>query len=130
MIASAGTWAEDGLPAPRMTLEAAEKLGLNGLKKHFTRQVNTKLLGMADLIIVMEAGQEEALRYEFPFAAKSIYTISEVVDQLSYDIKDPDRKGVDPEEVGSVVCELVNRGSIKILELARTLQKERKQDEN
>ncbi len=128
VIGSAGTWTPEGLVAPAVTLEAARWLELAGMEKHVTRQVNAKLLSQADLVVVMESGQEEALRYEFPLAAGHIYQISEIVDQMAYDIRDPDVAEGNAMEVSQALCQLVSRGSGKILELARKLQRERSTD--
>jgi protein-tyrosine phosphatase len=120
-IGSAGTWASEGLPAPDLTLQAAVMLSLAGLAQHKTRQVNQILLESADLVIVMEAGQKEALRYEFPAVARRIHLLAEVVDDLVYDIPDPDLPGGNPQETARLLVSLISRGCDRIFGLARAL---------
>lgn len=124
-IGSAGVWAQDGLPVSPITLQVAQRLGLTGLKSHVTRQVTATLLEKADIVLTMEAGQKEALRFEFPFAARAIFQLSEVADHVEYDIADPTDPGVNPEEVGQALCLLIQRGSAAILALARQLSAEK-----
>ena len=125
VVGSAGTWAENGLRAPKLTLDVAQKYKLSGLKKHISRQVTTKLLASADLVIVMEIGQKEALRYEFQSAARYIYQITEIVEDITYDIGDLNDSRISSEDIGDTLIQLISRGSPKILELARKLHSER-----
>jgi len=122
-IESAGTWAKADLPVPKMTLQVAHQLGLDGLDRHRTRQIDQDLLNHFDLIIVMEAGQKEALSTEFPAVRNRLYLLSEIVDGAVYDISDPARPGVNPDEVGWELRFLINKGKGKILELAESLSK-------
>lgn len=127
-IGSAGTWAENGLRVPDISLQVAEKLNLSGLTQHRSRRITPTLLGLADLVIVMEGGQKEALRYEFPAVANHIFQISEIVTQMAYDIDDIDEidnPRINPEEVGDILFQLISKGSANILNLARELHAER-----
>ncbi len=117
-VESAGTWAVHGLGAPGMTLAAAS-LGLDGLERHRSRQLNRELLAGFDLVLVMESGHKEAICAEFPSACPRVYLLSEVVDGLPYDIPDPADRGVDPGEVASLLSDLIARGKDKILALAK-----------
>ena len=47
------------------TLVVADRLGLPGLITHFTREVDQSILDGADLILMMEVGQLEAIASEF-----------------------------------------------------------------
>jgi protein-tyrosine phosphatase len=123
IVESAGTWARAGLPAPAIALQAANQLGLDGLDRHLTRQIDQELLTKFDLIIVMEIGHKEAMRSEFPSVVGRVYLLPEIVDGISYDIPDPSDPNIDPEEVGRELSMLIARGKEKILQLAEPLGK-------
>ena len=79
-VSSAGTWTTDGMPATQSAISGARYLGLN-IAGHRSRIVNAELMGEADLIIVMEQGQKEALQAEFPRNAHKVHLLSEVCDR-------------------------------------------------
>ena len=87
-VGSAGTWAQPGLPPDGRALQDARDRKLD-IKSHRSRQVNAILLSQSNLVLVMEAGQKEALQIEFPKDREKIYLLSEVTDGISYDIPDP-----------------------------------------
>jgi protein-tyrosine-phosphatase len=119
LVGSAGTWIKDGLPAPQLTLLAARSLGLTGLEGHKTRQVSQILLEKCDLVLVMESGHKEALRYEFPDLAGRIFLLSEIVDGVAYDIPDPAHPSIDPEVVAQTLLRLIQKGYPSIFSRAR-----------
>ena len=120
-VESAGTWAENGLRAPGITLQVAASLGLSGLESHLTRQVDGDLLDPFDLIILMEVGHKEAIGSEFPSIRQRLYLLSEIVEGISYDIPDPAYLGVDPFDIGREIYEMIAQGKEKILQLAESL---------
>ena len=87
-VSSAGTWTAPGQRAPHMAVELARLFGVN-IEEHVTRMLNAKMLKDADLVFVMEQGHLESIQAEFPFAKKKLHLLSEVVDDLAYDIPDP-----------------------------------------
>jgi len=119
--ASAGTWTVPGLPIDQLSYEVAGRLGLE-LVETTTSLVNAALLSKYDLILVMEAGQKEAIRNEFPSVKSHVCLISEVVDNVAYDIPDPAKLKVDPDEVARQLKNIIERGYEKICQLAETLQ--------
>lgn len=123
IVESAGTWTRAGLPAPHITLQIANQLGLDGLDRHLTRQVDQKLLNEFDLIIVMEMGHKEAIYSEIPSVGGRLYLLSEIVEDISYDIPDPSDSSIDPNDIGREICMLITRGKGKILELAESIGK-------
>jgi len=123
IVESAGTWTRDGMPAPDIALQIANQLGLDGLDKHLTRQIEQKLLNGFDLIIVMEIGHKEAICSEFPSVCDRLYLLSEIVDEFAYDIPDPANSDVDPKDIGRELYVLMTRGKGKILQLAESLGK-------
>ena len=73
----------------------------------------------SNLVLVMEAGQKEALQVEFPRECHKIYLLSEVADSIPYDIPDP--FGPDSgthQEIAKELYELIKRGFGNICKLA------------
>lgn len=76
-IGSAGTWAVEGLPAVDEVMEIMSRRGVD-LSRHRARQVSPQLLAVSRLVLVMEAGHQEAIQSEFPERAASIFLVSEM----------------------------------------------------
>ena len=87
-IASAGTWADNGLPAMAAAQQVAADVGLD-LSRHRSRRVEDLNLADFDLILTMTTGQAEALRVEMPGHAARILTLTEAALGLAYDVDDP-----------------------------------------
>jgi protein-tyrosine-phosphatase len=119
-IASAGIWARPGLPALPGILGAAQNFGVD-LSGHRSAAVNRQLLSQYDLMLVMQAGQKEALLSEFPELEDRVYLLSEVVERRTYDI--PDALGSEQEalEVVAELDSLLRRGVESICVLATYL---------
>ena len=115
-VSSAGTWTEDGLPPMPKAIEDAKRLNLD-IQGHRSRMVTKELVERSSLILVMEHGQKEALRQEFPTYREKILLLSEVTGGIPYDIPDP---VMDPSvgDVAGEICKLVKEGFEKILGLA------------
>jgi protein-tyrosine phosphatase len=116
-VGSAGTWTKPGQPPLSRAVQVARELGLD-IADHATRMITADELTRYDLILVMAQGHKEAITYEFPQASRKLHLLSEVVDQIAYDIPDPASPGVDVKEVASEVCDLVQRGFPEICRLA------------
>jgi protein-tyrosine phosphatase len=86
-VFSAGTWTENGLPAVPDALASAQRLGID-LSEHASQAITAELLRQADVVILMERGQREALGSEFPESQNKLYLLSEVATGRSYDIPD------------------------------------------
>jgi protein-tyrosine phosphatase len=114
-ISSAGVWAQDGLPAAR---GLAEWSGLPELAGHRSRAVDSTMLAAADLILVMERGQEEALRIEFPAAAERVHLLSAMSARAPYDLPDPALGRENPQRLAAEILGLVEKGLPCIRELA------------
>jgi protein-tyrosine phosphatase len=115
-VLSAGTWAEDGLPPILDAIVDAKRLNLN-IQGHRSRMITKELMESSSLILVMEHGQKEALRQEFPTHREKILLLSEVARDIPYDIPDP---VMDPSvgDVAGEICKLIKEGFEKILERA------------
>jgi protein-tyrosine-phosphatase len=71
-----------------------------------------------NLILTMEQGQKEALRWEFPDLSKRIYLITEMVG-LNYDVKDPmGGRTADFEDTVFELDRIINEGFGQIEKLA------------
>ena len=116
-VLSAGTWTSDGLPPVPDAIRDARQLGLD-IHEHRSRVVTGDMLQKADLILVMERGQKEALQIEFPTYRQKVALLAEVADGNVYDIADPMQ---DPlhAEVGSKICGLIQENFEKICTQAR-----------
>lgn len=115
VVESAGTWVMPGLSLPAHALRLAAEFGFD-LSDHRTHVVNEPELAKHDLVLVMEQGQKEALRSEFPWARGKVYLLSEVVG-AGDDIPDPADPRVDAKQVAALVVQMIERGSEKIIEM-------------
>ena len=86
-IESAGTWGDAGLAAAPRACQAMKEFGLK-LDEHRSRCISHDLLPGINLILTMEAGQQEALGIEFPTLRNRIYCLSELIGQ-HWDLVDP-----------------------------------------
>jgi protein-tyrosine-phosphatase len=86
-VGSAGTWTTDGRPA---TAEAIAVLASRGIdiRAHRSRRLTEELLRAADLVLCATQSHAEAIRAEFPGAARRLWLISELGGRR-YDIADP-----------------------------------------
>ena len=117
-VGSAGTWTEPGMPPDARALQDARDWGLD-IKAHRSRQVNANILSQSNLILVMEAGQKEALQVEFPGEREKIFLLSEAAEGIPYDIPDPfGPDGVTHQEIANELYELIKRGYENICNLA------------
>ena len=117
-VESAGTWAEEGLPASRAAQRAMQTMGLD-ISRHRTRCVTGGMLAAFDLIVAMEQGHKEALQAEFPAVAQRVFLLSEMVG-AAYDVPDHSN-GADEDllETVSVMRNMLTQGSGRIREFTR-----------
>jgi len=118
LVGSAGTWAQAGLPPDARALQDARDWGLD-IKSHRSRQVNSVLLSQSNLVLVMEAGQKEALQVEFPKESKKVFLLTEVAGGVPYDIPDPfGPDGATHQEIANELEGLIKTGFEKICNFA------------
>ena len=110
---STGTWTKDGLPAMPDAIIQAEKLGLD-IRTHRSRVVTESILEQADLILVMEQGQKEALHSEYTITKGKTYLLTEVTLDIPYSIPDPVENS-DTGDVSKEICDLISANHKKIL---------------
>lgn len=119
-VSSAGVWTRNGQPATEDVIEFAEEYSLN-LSFHKSRVVSDQILSNADLIIVMEAGQKEAITQEFPSVQSRIYMLTEAIGYPPYDIPDPYFSKEPYENIGKEIIKLIDQGYSRIIALSRKL---------
>jgi protein-tyrosine-phosphatase len=74
----------------------------------------------------MEMGHKEALESEFPAVQNRVFLLSEVVDNMLYDIPDPAlSEESSPQEIANEVCNLVWKGFRSICSQAERLGRAR-----
>jgi protein arginine phosphatase len=111
-VLSAGTWATEGLPPMLAATLEAEKIGLD-IKSNRSRTVTIEMLRAADLVLVMERGQKEALQIEFHDYQQKVELLREVTVGIPSDIRDPVGDSTN-HAVGAEICGLIHGGFDKI----------------
>lgn len=114
-VSSAGVWATLGKPA---VSGLAEWANLPGLASHRSRPLAATLVDQADLIIVMEKGQKEAVQLEFPQARERVLLLTELAGPVAYDIPDPAFSLEDPFKLIHEIIGLTEKGFAEIVSLA------------
>jgi len=115
--ASAGTWTVDGIPAPPDGQRVMRNRGLD-TSMHRSREISSRIVENADLILTMEAGHKEALQIEFPEKHSRTFLITEMVGSQN-DIRDPYKRGLDEfERTAQELNIILDQGINTILELA------------
>lgn len=107
-VLSAGTWATDGLPPMPAAILEAEQLGLD-IRSNRSRTVTIEMLRAADVVLVMERGQKEALQIEFRDCRQKIELLRKVALGKPSDIRDPVGDSTNPA-VGAEICRLIHDG--------------------
>lgn len=86
-VRSAGTWAQNGLPASAYARLVMAEKGLD-LSSHLSHELTAQDVAQAALILVMTQYHKEALLAEFPEARDKTFLLSEMVGKR-FDIADP-----------------------------------------
>lgn len=115
-VSSAGTWTKDGLPAMKEAVKEAALQGLD-ISSHSSRVIKKSILAEANLVLVMEQGQKEALQNEFPHYKNRVFLLSHAAVGLPYDIPDPVTKN-DVGDVAKEICDLISENCEKIISLS------------
>ena len=116
-VSSAGTWVKEEKGAHPIAILLADQLNLD-LKNHVTREISNTMIKETDLIIVMSAGQKEALQFEFSEDKAKIVMLTELTGNGVSDIADPAMS--DFENSNEVVADLsaeINKAFDKIISL-------------
>lgn len=86
-VASAGTWADDGLPPVAPAVQAMRDMGVD-ISRHRSRILGRELLARFDVILVMERQHRDAIRAEFPECAARTHPLSALAG-ADFDVNDP-----------------------------------------
>ncbi len=117
-VESAGTWTRTGWPAHPLAQKAARRLGLS-LAGHRSKPIDREQLRRADLILVMEASQREALEVEFPEVEGKVFLLTEAAGWPPFDIPDPLASEEDPFQIAREICQYIRQGIDRIRRLAQ-----------
>jgi protein-tyrosine-phosphatase len=124
-VASAGTWAVDGIPASENGVTVMQEYQLD-TSPHRSREVTLSMLAEADLVLTMTRGHAEALAVEFPKERYKIHLLSEMAGP-PYDIRDPYGGTLAQyRRTASELARLIERGWTRIAELARANEASRR----
>lgn len=116
-IESAGTWGLDGEKAVDEVLFLLKEKGID-LSNHRARTVTRQIIEPFNLVLTMEERHRDALRAEFPFMAKRIFLLSEMIGAL-FDIHDPIGKPLkEYRRVEELIDRVLEEGAVRIRELA------------
>ncbi len=119
-VGSAGTWVKGESGAHPAAGQIAEKTGLD-LSAHVSREVTHAILAAADLVIVMEQGQKEALQFEFADQRKKIFLLTGLSGRLAADIPDPAKDDfATADQIGAILFNEIDRMFDKIMERAKS----------
>lgn len=94
-VASAGTYAHDGLPAEPHAVQVMGECGID-LSRHRSRMIRTEHISGADLILVMETGHGTSIQHVVHTDAKPIRLLATFDEQARSD-EVPDPYGEDLE---------------------------------
>lgn len=123
-VRSAGTWASGVRGASQYSIDVMALLGFD-ITGHRSQMVDEALLNEADLVLCMETGHVEALRFEFPAHAHKVYLLSEM-DNQRFDIHDPYGEPVEMyQRMAMQLSGLIDAGLDRIVELARENERRR-----
>ena len=105
-VSSAGTWATEGLPATPDAISFAKRVGLD-LAMHVSHTITAGMMRAADLVVVMERGQKEALRSEFAEDAGKVQLLTELAGEEPSDVPDPAMSAAPAEIYGEIAALIV-----------------------
>jgi len=122
-VGSAGTWTVPDLPPVPVAIQAAQELDLD-ITNDRSRLVNQEELAKHNLILVMEAGQKEAILSEFPGMSGRVFLLPEVATGICYDLPDPLRsENGEADRIATEIVDLIQKGFQKICQLASQIEK-------
>ena len=90
-ISSAGLGALVGQPAEPHAIALMQQQGID-ITAHRARQLESWMVGAADLVLVMDTEQKRHLEQQYPLCRGKTYRLGE---SGKYDIADPYRQGLD-----------------------------------
>jgi protein-tyrosine-phosphatase len=119
-VMSAGYYPEAGRPADPRMIEAARRWGIE-LSVHRSRVVDAELVAWADVILVMDRANREALRQRFPGAADKIQFLG-LLDEAAADLEIGDPYGGSARAT-TLVCDRIAGAVDRLLSLTSREQR-------
>jgi len=118
-VGSAGTWAQNGLPASENGVAVMRERGLD-TSRHRSRVVTAGLLAGVDLALTMTASHAESLCAEFPQEAHKVFRLTEMTGR-PYNVQDPYGSSAEHyRRTADELEDLIERGLSKIITLAQS----------
>ena len=115
-VDTAGTWADEGVGAAPVAQAVMRERGLD-LGQHRSRRVSGDLLRAFDLVLVMEAGQREALVAEFPDVGPRLHLLAAMAGE-PYSLRDPVEGTLEAyRSLADELADLLRRGLPRIRRL-------------
>lgn len=118
LVTSAGTWTTPGQPPLPDAIEIARSHGLL-IDKHRTQSLTADMLKEADIVVVMEEGHRDSIRAEFPFARARVHLLSQVLEDIVYDIPDPAAAKEETREILGELIAMIRAGYLKICRMVQ-----------
>lgn len=115
-VISAGSWVDDLIPPTPEALKEATKRGLD-ISSHITQGIEALDLDSIDLFLVMEQGQKESIRIDFPKLRNRIFLLSELSGP-AFSIPDPYVTKEPCNEIALEIETLIKDDFEKIINLA------------
>jgi protein-tyrosine-phosphatase len=113
--ASLGTYAIDGLAADPKAIRVMQERGLD-LRNHRSRLLTETNIQVHRRVLVMENSHKEALQYEFPAQASSVFLLSEMIGH-QFEIPDPVGKPIQEfRKTAELLNEIILSGFTRIVE--------------
>jgi protein-tyrosine phosphatase len=120
-VGSAGTWTLPNLTVPPDIKRLALEMEID-LNNHLSRPVDMTILSKSDLVLVMEAGQKEAIEIDFHQLHERVFLFAKVALGIDYDIPDPFiNVKYSPEEIAREIQKIIETGFKNICQLACSL---------
>ena len=116
IVESVGSWVEKLSPATYEAVIEAKKRGLD-LSSHTAKSIENINHDQIDLLLVMEAGQKEAIQLEYPSLKKKTFLLSEL-SGTPYSIPDPYVTSEPCSEIALEIEQLVQSNIDTIIRLA------------
>ncbi|MFB9123937.1 low molecular weight phosphotyrosine protein phosphatase [Paraburkholderia dipogonis] len=118
-VTSAGLSAAKGAPMDRFAREMLSDRGID-MSSHVARRLNERVCGAADLILVMELAQKQAIEKFYPTARGRVYRLA---DADHVDVPDPFGRSA---RIYDQAMTLIERGVLdwtrRIVDLSRGLR--------
>lgn len=127
-VSSAGTWAEEGIPASGNGVLVMAERGLD-TSQHRSRSVTEEMMEEADLVLTMTANHVDSLNSEFPEHDFQVHRLTETAG-MPYDVADPYGGSLSEyRRTADELSYLIDKGFLKIVELARENSASRAEEE-